>query len=47
MKTKAQAKKHNFWRGTLDWLRFFIKTLRTKFSLKRKSFEPFPKESPH
>jgi hypothetical protein len=47
MKTQAQAKKRNLRRDVLDWLRRLVRTLRKKFSVKGKSFEPFPNEAPH
>ncbi len=47
MKTQEQSKIRNLWHLVSGCLRLAVKTLRAKFAVKGKSFEPFPKEAPH
>ena len=47
MQTQDQSKIRNLWHLVLGCLRLAVKTLRSKFTLKEKSFESFPKEAPH
>lgn len=47
MKTREESKIRNLWRLISGCLRLAAKILLNKFSVKGKSFQPFPKEAPH
>lgn len=47
MKTQEQSKVRNLWHLIVGCLRLAAKLARSKYALKGKSFEPFPKEAPH
>lgn len=47
MKTQEQSKIRNLWHLISGCARLAAKVLRGKFSVKGKSFQPFPKEAPH
>lgn len=47
MKTQEQSKIRNLWRLISGCLRLAVKLARSKFAVKGKSFQPFPKEAPH
>ncbi len=47
MKRQDQLKISNLWHLITGCLRLAAKTLRSKFTLKGKSFESFPREAPH
>lgn len=47
MKTQEQSKIRNLWHLISGCARLAAKILLSKFSVKGKSFQPFPKEAPH
>ncbi len=47
MKTQNESKIRRFWHLITGCLRLAVKILRSKFTVKGKSFESFPKEAPH
>lgn len=47
MKTQEQSKIRNLWHLISGCAWLAAKTLLNKFTVKGKSFQPFPKEAPH